>query len=212
MSEPVLRLAVCGLHLKGQPLHSQLTDLHAVFIRTCLSVRFPSDHVQHAKQAVCRLAPAPSHGLHRLSCISRAVAGDTTQAEKYRLYAVGPPLTAPSKPGMIKMTSGSCIKVPMELYDLPLTNVGAFISKVGVLLQLLHSWTHAALASCTALLGKLQQAELTPARLARMLQARVHSWLVLCDVLAGASAYGHWDCGARHWRAVQGVRLRRFRG
>jgi len=44
---------------------------------------------------------------------------------------VGPPITAPTKPGMIKMTSGSCLKVPMELYDLPLQNVGAFISKVG---------------------------------------------------------------------------------
>ena len=56
MSEPVLRLAVCGLHLKGQPLHSQLTDLHAVFIRTCLSVRFTSHHGRHKAFA---LMPSP---------------------------------------------------------------------------------------------------------------------------------------------------------
>ena len=65
------------------------------------------------------------------------------QAEKYRLYAVGPPITAPTKPGMIKMTSGSCLKVPMELYDLPLNNVGAFIRKVGV--QSSFNLLHAAL-------------------------------------------------------------------
>lgn len=32
-----LQLAVCGLHLRGQPLNSQLTDLQAVFVRDCKS-------------------------------------------------------------------------------------------------------------------------------------------------------------------------------
>ena len=57
------------------------------------------------------------------------------QAERYRLFAVGPPLTTPTKPGMIRANTGSCIKVPMELYDMPLTAVGAFISKVGTTLH-----------------------------------------------------------------------------
>lgn len=35
---PSLRLAVCGLHLRGYPLHSQLTDLKARFVRVCNSV------------------------------------------------------------------------------------------------------------------------------------------------------------------------------
>jgi allophanate hydrolase len=32
-----LRLAVCGLHLRGQPLNWQLTDLSATFVRACRS-------------------------------------------------------------------------------------------------------------------------------------------------------------------------------
>ena len=31
-SQP-FRLAVCGLHLRGQPLNSQLTDLQSSFVR-----------------------------------------------------------------------------------------------------------------------------------------------------------------------------------
>lgn len=32
-----LNLAVCGLHLRGQPLHQQLTSLGASFVRACRS-------------------------------------------------------------------------------------------------------------------------------------------------------------------------------
>ena len=32
-----LPLAVCGLHLRGQPLNWQLTDLGSVFVRACKS-------------------------------------------------------------------------------------------------------------------------------------------------------------------------------
>jgi len=32
-----LRLAVCGLHLRGQPLNWQLTDLSATFVQACKS-------------------------------------------------------------------------------------------------------------------------------------------------------------------------------
>ena len=35
-SQP-FRLAVCGLHLRGQPLNSQLTDLQSTFVRECKS-------------------------------------------------------------------------------------------------------------------------------------------------------------------------------
>lgn len=31
------RLAVCGLHLRGQPLNWQLTDLSATFVQACKS-------------------------------------------------------------------------------------------------------------------------------------------------------------------------------
>jgi hypothetical protein len=34
----MLRLAVCGLHLRGYPLHWQLTELDAKFVQACNSV------------------------------------------------------------------------------------------------------------------------------------------------------------------------------
>lgn len=37
-SASMLRLAVCGLHLRSHRLHWQLTELDAVFVRACNSV------------------------------------------------------------------------------------------------------------------------------------------------------------------------------
>ena len=85
-------------------------------------MRFSSEHVSACAFATDQLILAPPP-----SCHGRVV----SQAERYRLFAVGPPLTTPTKPGMIRTNTGSCIKVPMELYDVPLEMVGAFISKVG---------------------------------------------------------------------------------
>mmetsp|Transcript_17079 Transcript_17079/g.51027 ORF Transcript_17079/g.51027 Transcript_17079/m.51027 type:complete len:150 (-) Transcript_17079:974-1423(-) len=84
-----LRLAVCGLHLRGQPLNSQLTDLGARFVDTC-------------KSAPC-----------------------------YKLYALSPPAVAapPSKPAMVRVNTGGAA-IALETYDLPLTSVGAFMTKV----------------------------------------------------------------------------------
>ena len=36
-TKATLQLAVCGLHLKGQPLHQQLLDLGGTLVRACKS-------------------------------------------------------------------------------------------------------------------------------------------------------------------------------
>lgn len=89
MTQPsTLRLAVCGLHLRGQPLNSQLTDLGAKFVESCRSAPY------------------------------------------YRLYALSPPaVSAPRKPGMVRVNSGG-VGVPLETFDIPLTSVGEFMTKV----------------------------------------------------------------------------------
>ena len=88
-------------------------------------MRFSSEHVS---ACVFMTDPVDLRRPIPFLAVSRVV----SQAERYRLFAVGPPLTTPTKPGMIRTNAGSCIKVPMELYDVPLAMVGAFVSKVGL--------------------------------------------------------------------------------
>lgn len=37
MSNTITRVAVCGLHMKGFPLNSQLTELNAVYVKTAFT-------------------------------------------------------------------------------------------------------------------------------------------------------------------------------
>jgi hypothetical protein len=37
MAAKMFQLAVCGLHLRGQPLNSQLTNLSSTFVKACYS-------------------------------------------------------------------------------------------------------------------------------------------------------------------------------
>lgn len=37
MAGQKLAIAVCGLHLRGQPLNTQLTALHSTFVKECRS-------------------------------------------------------------------------------------------------------------------------------------------------------------------------------
>lgn len=54
------------------------------------------------------------------------------QAPCYKLYALSPPAVAapPSKPAMVRVNTGGAA-IALETYDLPLTSVGAFMTKVG---------------------------------------------------------------------------------
>lgn len=96
-----MKLAVCGLHLEGQPLNHQLTNLGAKFVRSC------------------RTSP------------------------NYKLYALHNPVLFPAdsalgfsatskgiKPALIYSSSGDGDFVQVEVWDLPLENVGEFMRLV----------------------------------------------------------------------------------
>lgn len=80
-------LAVCGLHLRGQPLNSQLTNLRSTFVKECRS------------------------------------------APEYRLYAFTD-AAGKTKPGMIAVTDGSGAAVHLEVWDMPIENVGQSVNLV----------------------------------------------------------------------------------
>ncbi|MBI3958022.1 MAG: hypothetical protein HY328_04355 [Chloroflexi bacterium] len=79
-------LAVFGLHLTGQPLNHQLTDLGATFLRA-----------------------------------------DCT-APEYRLYVVAN--SGPAKPGAIHVTDGSGAAIALELWEMPVANLGYFARQI----------------------------------------------------------------------------------
>jgi allophanate hydrolase len=63
MSQNMLRLAVCGLHLKGFPLNAQLTSLNAEFIKSCRSASVYKvyafrDEAGKVKPGMIRQSPA----------------------------------------------------------------------------------------------------------------------------------------------------------
>ena len=79
-------LAVFGLHLTGQPLNHQLTDLAATFLRA-----------------------------------------DFT-APEYRLYAIIN--SGPAKPGAVRVTDGTGAAIALELWEIPVANLGYFLQKI----------------------------------------------------------------------------------
>ncbi len=79
-TEKTMKIAVCGAHLAGMPLHYQLRDARAV--------------------------------------LSKA----TKTSNYYKLYALE---TIPPKPALVRESSGCAIDI--EVYDVPIENVGQFL-------------------------------------------------------------------------------------
>jgi allophanate hydrolase len=72
----------------------------------------------------------PLHG--ELTALDAHLRIATVTAPEYRLYALD---TVPAKPGLIRVgPGGSAIQV--EVYDLPITNVGAFLAGIAAPLGL----------------------------------------------------------------------------
>lgn len=60
-----LQLAVCGLHLRGQPLNWQLTDLQSKFVRECKSApEYRHVHTRGGRRRCLRRCG------DRLACVS----------------------------------------------------------------------------------------------------------------------------------------------
>jgi allophanate hydrolase len=66
----------------------------------------------------------PLHG--ELTALDARLRTATATAPEYRLYALN---TVPAKPGLVRVaTGGSAIQV--EVYDLPIKNVGVFLAGI----------------------------------------------------------------------------------
>lgn len=81
-----LKVAVCGAHMTGLPLNSQLVERGATFV------------------------------------------GATRTSDAYRFYALagGPPL----RPGLVRGAAGSGAQIAVEIWDLPLAEVGRFLNGI----------------------------------------------------------------------------------
>ncbi len=79
-TEKTMKIAVCGAHLAGMPLHYQLCDARALLDKA------------------------------------------TKTSNNYRLYALD---TIPPKPALVRKSSGCAIDI--EVYDVPIENVGQFL-------------------------------------------------------------------------------------
>ena len=83
-----MQLAVCGLHMRGQKLEHQLTDLGATFHKTC------------------RSSPV------------------------YELYAITDSSNGTCKPGMIAVGHARGRTIELDIWHLPISNLGAFFMQV----------------------------------------------------------------------------------
>lgn len=86
VSDDRILIAVCGAHMSGLPLNSELTDRGAEFVRKCRSAR------------------------------------------QYRFYALEN--FAPPRPGMVRSVDKHVNNIELEIWALPKTNFGDFISKI----------------------------------------------------------------------------------
>ena len=114
-----LTLAVCGLHLRGQPLHPQLTSLGAHFLRACKSSScykfFAITDETSGKTKPGEGPSVPPERALRNNC--DLVDGQTTRWGG---------LVA----GMIKVLDGSGTGVYLELFDIPTESVGRFLEQI----------------------------------------------------------------------------------
>ena len=83
-----IQLAVCGLHMRGQKLEHQLTDLGATFYRNC------------------RSSPV------------------------YELYALTDSATGVCKPGMIAVGHGKGKAIELDIWNLPVQQLGQFFMQI----------------------------------------------------------------------------------
>ena len=84
----MMEIAVCGLHLRGQPLAASLQALGATFLRE-----------------------AHSAPVYRLLAL---------RAERWKV----------SKPGLVRVADGSGAPIYLEIWRLPVQNVGSFMSQI----------------------------------------------------------------------------------
>ncbi|NDC86685.1 MAG: hypothetical protein EB088_13815 [Betaproteobacteria bacterium] len=85
-SDPSVRIAVVGAHLRGMPLNGQLTACQARFIR------------------------------------------ESSTSNAYRLYALAD--TVPPKPGLIRVPPGTGACIAIEIWEMPLSSYGSFVSQI----------------------------------------------------------------------------------
>ena len=83
-----MELGVCGLHMRGQKLEHQLTDLKGSFIKACKS------------------------------------------APTYRLYAITDRTSNICKPGMVYVGPGQGRAIDLEVWNLPVENLGNFFQQI----------------------------------------------------------------------------------
>lgn len=137
-------LAVCGLHLRGQPLNHQLTSLSSTFVREVQSApeyRWSRRlrRLQHGVAAChpanvqrdtspsavtpCLLAQGPSAPVFQPATAQRCLPGPPAPC---RLYAFTD-ATGKTKPGMVAVADGSGTAVHLEVWEMPIQNFGHFM-------------------------------------------------------------------------------------
>ena len=113
-----LTLAVCGLHLRGQPLNQQLTSLGAQYLRACKSS--PSyKFFAITDQASGKTKPGDGISVPFfcvIRCFSSRKAGR-------------PPVTLAGV-GMVKVLDGSGAAVYLELFSIPTEGVGRLLEQI----------------------------------------------------------------------------------
>ena len=142
MAGQKLAIAVCGLHLTGQPLNSQLTALKSTLVRTCQSA--PEYRCAGLLLAVPWLPPPWCRFRHcrrpadceRVWLPRQNHAGVTEQpwpsfTRRCRLYAFTD-ANGKTKPGMVALPPGSSggAAVHLEVWEMPLENFGSFMVQV----------------------------------------------------------------------------------
>ena len=88
MADDKMQLAVCGLHMRGQKLEHQLTDLGGTFLKACKS------------------------------------------GPVYEMFAITDPSNKTCKPGMIAVGTAKGRAIEMEVWKLPVDNLGRFFLQV----------------------------------------------------------------------------------
>ena len=83
-----MELGVCGLHMRGQKLEHQLTDLKGSFLKACKS------------------------------------------APTYKLYAITDRTSNTCKPGMVYVGHGQGTAIDLEVWNLPVDNLGKFFQQI----------------------------------------------------------------------------------
>jgi allophanate hydrolase len=100
--------------------------------------RMTADHVDIPRAAPtlpiavvgAHLSGMPLHG--ELTALDARLRIATATTPEYRLYALE---TVPAKPGLVRVGPGGAV-IQVEVYDLPIANVGAFLAKIAAPLGL----------------------------------------------------------------------------